>query len=264
MNKDNLTVIIGIWKRDSTEEIINLIESQTISDNISDIIIWQNDNHIDISDLVKKYNFAHIHSVNKNWKFHARFTLPLLVNTKYCIVLDDDTLIGPKYLEECIRFSQAHDDKVIICSNGRDINNPSQPNNQAWYESSDTKSPIEVDFGGHSWFFKTDIIHYMWKDHSRNFDSGEDIELCASAQVFGNIKTFVLGTEDRDAMGDMDRLKYGIVNASSGADLDAHYAARGKMISYWINKGWKLKCTRNHLTDSQPDADLSGCGHDYI
>lgn len=237
----NITVIVNVWKRNSCEEIMQRIESQTVRDQISEIIVWQNESHVDLSATREKYNFTHVHSVNKNWKFHARFTLPLVVNTDYCVVIDDDTLPNEKYLEECIRISKSGDDKVIICANGRDILSKSNPVMQKGYESEDLRATTEVDFGGHSWFFKTEIINMMWRENSRLFDSGEDIELCASASVFGGVKTVALGSEDLRCAADSDRNRFGHLHASSVANVEAHYRARRKMIHHWLGKGWRLK-----------------------
>jgi hypothetical protein len=130
----SITVIVNIWKRNSLSEIVSLIKNQTVFNQINEIIVWQNEDHVDIKSVVKDNNLIHIQS-NKNWKFHARFTLPLLVDTDYCIILDDDTLPMPKYLEECIRVSKENDDKVIICSNGRDIVCINDPTKNIGYEA---------------------------------------------------------------------------------------------------------------------------------
>ena len=66
----NISIIVNIWKRNSLEEILTRINNQTIASNINEIIVWQNESHIDISNLKEKFQFTHIHSTNKNWKFY--------------------------------------------------------------------------------------------------------------------------------------------------------------------------------------------------
>jgi hypothetical protein len=112
-------------------------------------------------------------------------------------------------------------------------------NDQRGYEASDQRSPEQVDFGGHSWFFKTEIINYMWRNNSRLFFTGEDIEFCASASVYGDIKTVVFGTTDNESMSNVDRYKWGSVEASCQHPL--HGSERDKMIRHWIKNGWKIK-----------------------
>ena len=241
MSNATVTAIISSWKRNSIEEILQRLVAQTHS-GIVEVIVWQNENRVDLAELHKRYKFTHIHSVNKNWKFHSRFALPLLVNTDYCIVLDDDTLPNKNYIKSCIDFSQEHQDKVIITSNGRDILDFNDPSRQQGYEASDQTVPFCVDFGGHSWFFKTEIVNHMWCNNSRLFYTGEDIEFCASAAVYGDIKTYVFGTEDKDNMSNYDRHKWGVIEASSSDPL--HGQERSKMIRHWLGKGWQIKIVK--------------------
>jgi UDP-N-acetylglucosamine 2-epimerase (non-hydrolysing) len=111
------------------------------------------------------------------------------------------------------------------------------------------KEPTFVDFGGHSWFFKTEIINYMWRDNSRLFKTAEDIEFCASSSIYGDIKTITFGTTDFQAISNYDGDRYGgtkqpdgnIIVASSYNNPYYHYINRIEMIQHWVDKGWKLK-----------------------
>ena len=71
-----ISVILTAWKRESIEEQLQRLLRQTLADQI-DIYVWQNESHIDLSELQAKYGFELIHS-SKNFKFHGRFALPLL------------------------------------------------------------------------------------------------------------------------------------------------------------------------------------------
>ena len=72
-----INVILTVWKRNNLEEQLEMISKQTA--DISDVYVYQNESHFDISHLKSKYNFKHVHSKDMNFKFHGRFTLPLLV-----------------------------------------------------------------------------------------------------------------------------------------------------------------------------------------
>ena len=69
----DITTIFTVWKRSSLEEQLIRIKNQSLSSNL---IVWQNDSHVDVSDLRDRYGFTHIHSVNRNWKFYGRFSIP--------------------------------------------------------------------------------------------------------------------------------------------------------------------------------------------
>ena len=145
---NNVTTIFTVWKRSSLEEQLSRIKSQTVG---SDFVVWQNDSLVDISDLRKQYNFTHIHSVNYNWKFYGRFAIPLLLNTKYTVILDDDTLPNPKWLEKCIRLCE--EKECIVGGNGRILKPRIVGADYAEIVDTPDKDH-EVDFVGHAWFSK--------------------------------------------------------------------------------------------------------------
>ena len=78
---DNINVILTVWKRDNLKVQLDAIQNQTA--NINEIYVYQNESHVDINYLKKDYKFNHVHSVDVNFKFHGRFTLPLLFNSLF-------------------------------------------------------------------------------------------------------------------------------------------------------------------------------------
>jgi len=154
--KNDITTIICVWRRDSLEEILERVTAQTIA---SDIIVWQNENCVNIDDLHNKYNFTHIHSKNHNWKFHSRFCIPLVVDTPYITILDDDVLPNPKWFEKALNFVEEKD--CILGSSGRII----QPQNN-YSQSIDMgeNGDKQVDFVGHTWFFKRSSVFMICGD----------------------------------------------------------------------------------------------------
>ena len=94
----SISVILTVWKRDNLEEQLQAIKNQTA--DVSDIYVYQNESHVDIEYLKEKYEFKHIHSKDFNFKFHGRFTLPLLFDTEYTAIFDDDTVPNKKWLDQ--------------------------------------------------------------------------------------------------------------------------------------------------------------------
>ena len=47
-----------------------------------------------------------------------------------------------------------------------------------------------VDFVGHLWCFKKEWLHYMFTIKPFTYDTGEDMHLCFSSKVLGNINSY--------------------------------------------------------------------------
>lgn len=226
----DITTILTVYKRPYTEEQIERILEQTVP---SDIIVWQNGNFIDITPLKEKYNFIHVHSTH-NYKFHGRFTIPLLLNTKYVAIFDDDTIPYKKWLEKCRRSCE--EKNAIIGRNGRIVHKGMRQSGPV-----PSGADLKVDFVGHCWFFKREWIHHMWREQAATFDNGEDIHFCAAAKIHGNIDSYVAGSPDpeeqatqsgRDGCYGADKFAHYIVNKKR------HGHVRKQVIRHWLNKGW--------------------------
>jgi hypothetical protein len=228
-----INVILTVWKRNNLEEQLEMISKQTA--DISDVYVYQNESHFDISHLKSKYNFKHVHSKDMNFKFHGRFTLPLLFNSEYTVVFDDDVISGPKWLEHCVEVSKKRN--CIVGANGRNYNTQHNCdccgfNNEDW----------KVDSVGHCWFFKTEWIHYMWRDPAVTFENGEDIQLCAACKVYGNIDSYFPRQSQEDPMvwGDLKQQQLG-TDEHASYKRTGHGETREKLFEHWMSKGWKVK-----------------------
>lgn len=225
----DVTTIFTVWKRDSLHEQLERIQSQTVK---SDLVVWQNDSHIDINDLRDQFKFSHVHSVNHNWKFYGRFSIPVLLSTKYTVILDDDTLPNPEWLEKCISLCEERN--CIVGGNGR-ILNPENIRSQVPVD--EPTCDHEVDFVGHAWFFKTDWIRHLWSVPVYSYDNAEDISFCAACAIHGGIRSFVPDCTNVEQQGDTDKHKYGIEHSFSIANPD-HGPVRMKVIEHWLEQGW--------------------------
>ena len=228
---DDITVILTIWKRNNLEEQLERIYAQTA--DISDVYIYQNESHIDIYPLKEKYNFKHIHSKDFNFKFHGRFTLPLLFDTKYTVIFDDDTMPNIEWLDHCRKLCE--EKNCIVGANCRNYR-------RTGYDcGTNNKEHIKCDIVGHCWFFKTEWVHYMWREKPPTYDNGEDIHLCATCKIHGNIDTYFPSQDRLEVLGDS--------NQALGCDEHAtwkkagHTDQRWGLYEYWIEKGWEItKC----------------------
>jgi hypothetical protein len=234
-----ITVILTIWKRNNLEKQLLSILNQTLKPK--EIIVYQNESHVDIKSIINKYNLTHIQS-NKNYKFHGRFTVPLLLDTEYCIVYDDDTISNKKWFENCIRINS--DKNCIVGGNGRTLAS-TYLNGKMYSRASGAgmsePEDLKVDFVGHCWFFKTEWIKYMWKEKTFSFDNGEDIQLCASSKIYGGIDSYVpmMPENDKELWGDIEQNKLGTDQHATYKRQKNHNSLRQQIIKYWIDKGWR-------------------------
>ena len=56
----NISVVLTVWKRNNLATQLEYITNQTA--DISDIYVYQNESHVDITYLKDRYDFKHIHS----------------------------------------------------------------------------------------------------------------------------------------------------------------------------------------------------------
>lgn len=186
-NENKLLVVLTQYKRNHLEKQLQQINNQTIKPDY--LVVFQNENHIDISHLKEKYNFIHIKS-DYNTKYFGRFASCFTFPVDICMVLDDDIIPGnnclKNYMEQCIDLNS------IIGGNGRfGINNTSVDKTKQPRDSVLTETSTLVDFVGHLWCFKKEWLHYMFSIKPFTYDTGEDMHLCFSSKVLGNIKSYI-------------------------------------------------------------------------
>lgn len=244
--KDEITVILSVWKRNHLEQQLQRMSEQTKKPY--QVWIYQNESHSNISDEFKKrWNISLIQSCDINFKFHGRFALPLLCDTEYVAIFDDDTMPGSKWLENCLDTSKRNN--CIVLARGLSVKEGFQLQREQCLVAIGDGRPIEqemeVDLGGHCWFFKTEWCQYMWRDRPFTWNNGEDIHLSAACQIYGNIRSFVpkMPAHDRSLWGDLE-MHLGADQHATWRQSD-HSVLRGDTVKYWCDKGWEPLITRN-------------------
>ena len=158
--KDEITVILTVWKRNNLSQQISQLVNQTKKPY--QIWIYQNESHLDLSipeQVKRQFNISVIQSRDINFKFHGRFVLPLLCDTEYVAIFDDDTIPGSKWLENCLDTSKRNN--CIVGANGRTMKSGFQDSDEQHMLALGDGKPIEketqVDFVGHCWFLLMNI-----------------------------------------------------------------------------------------------------------
>ena len=224
-----LLVILTQYKRNHLEKQLQQIYNQTIKPDY--LVVFQNENHVDISHIKNKYNFIHIKS-DYNTKYFGRFATCFTFPVDICMILDDDIIPGnnclKNYMEQCISLNG------IIGGNGRiGINNQ----NKGLYKPCDVGIRNEhklVDFVGHLWCFKKDWLYYMFSIKPLTYDTGEDMHLCFTSKIFGDIKSYTSKQLNKDDMCD-------ITNNALATDKFSSYITtnpelRSNIEKYFIEK----------------------------
>lgn len=239
---EDITVILNGYKRpEYLIEQISAIRAQSVKPK--QIWLWVNEtegvvfpNKIDGIDVIVKSS--------KNFKYHGRFSLGLLADTKYLAFFDDDTIPGSDWFANCLDCARSNP-KTILGGAGillKSFNYYHMHERAGWPAPSD--NTVEVDLVGHAWFFERQILNELWSDIPPSLENGEDIQLSFAAWIRGRIKTLCPPhpTTNKNLWSSLKPWEYGNDSkASSNGSLmpiPAFYKQRDDLLSYYVNKGY--------------------------
>lgn len=225
--KYNIVAILTAWKRDYFKEQLNSLINQTVK---VDKIIILNNGGSDLSYLKNEVNCEiSIIKSDVNTKFWGRHSIANMFNCEYILLLDDDTIPGSKWVENCLRLSNQKN--CIVTGNGRSIDNKI-----SWGDGGRVDQDMQVAFGGHSWFFKKEWMKYYLTEKPFSYDSGEDIWISALCKLNGGISTWMpeqLGetSAHKNSYADDQHASYQLNNWDN---------IRENICNHYIEKGWSL------------------------
>ena len=232
-------VVLTQYKRNNLEKQLIQIKKQTLQPDY--VVVFQNENHVDISDLKSKYKFIHIKS-DYNTKFFGRFAACFTFPVDICIVMDDDIIPGincfQNYINQCIELNS------IIGGNGRfGINNKQRRNLKYYGDVGIRPEPVVVDFVGHLWCFKKECLYSMFSIEPFTYDTGEDMHLCFSNKVKNSIKSYTAKQTSIDDSCDITHNKL-------SSDVHASYITtpnelRSNVEKYFMDKYHLELITKN-------------------
>lgn len=230
-----LNAILTVWKRNNLEEQIEKVWAQSLKPNR--VIIWQNESHIDIEPILKKFPFVeHVHCKDTNFKFHGRFTLPLLFDSNdvtHTAIFDDDTIPNPGWLNHAVNWCEKLNG--LIGGNGRNYGGGGGGLCDGKYNN----DPIRMDIIGHCWVFRTAWVRDMFREPTLSFDNGEDIHFCASNQIYGGRQAYLPPQPiNQPSVWADTKWQYGNDQFRT-CDQPNHGSLRQEICDYWIAKGWK-------------------------
>jgi hypothetical protein len=227
----DIALVLTQYKRNHLQEQLEAIKLQTLQPKY--IIIFQNENHVDITPLKKDYNFIHIHS-DYNTKYFGRFAALFTFPVDVCIVMDDDVIPGPKCIETYVGECLAKN--AIVGGNGRyAFMNPNKSSFAALHDVGIRNTSLKVDFVGHVWVFRKNWLHYMFSIKPFTYDTGEDMHLCFSSKLLGNIESYVCVQKTQEELSDTKYNMYAVDDFSSFKTTPSEL--RKGVEEYFVSKG---------------------------
>jgi hypothetical protein len=190
-----VSIILNGYKRPHTlRRQLKALKNQSISP--SEVLVWRNDSNsrfIDLKFLLGPRRGIEMARSSQNLGVWARFAFALMSKSEFVCVIDDDTIPGSKWLENCLSSYMAQPGLYgtigvrFDSSAGYD----GKQKRVGWDNPNDK---IErVDIVGHSWFFPKEYLQFFWREfpHTIPLSAGEDIHFSYTLQKFAGIGTFV-------------------------------------------------------------------------
>ena len=241
-----VSIILNGYKRNHLKEQVDAIKSQTYP--VEEIFYWQNtvpgfsydeDTYSELNSALSNYNYG-------VW---ARFAYALNCRTDYVCVLDDDTIPGTRWIENCVKTYETHPGllggiglwfnnknyELELLENGEVARFGWQVNNP---------EPVQVDIVGHSWFFARDLLSVFWReipDNRWTMLCGEDIHFSHMLQKYTDLKTWVPPHPPKDTSmwSSLKAIQYGGDHLAT-ANTTVQTGEMAKYLSYCCDNGFKL------------------------
>jgi len=185
----SITVVLNGYKRGAhLKTQLDAIKRQSVQPK--EILLWQNLGEDFKPELTSQTTHA---SCNKNLGVWARFAFALNAKTEYICVFDDDTIPGPKWLENCLETIKTHDGLLGTIGVKFLSETGYQPHiRHGWAQPNE--SVEEVDIVGHAWFFRREWLSTFWRELPSIEQStlvGEDMHFSYTLQKYLGKKTYV-------------------------------------------------------------------------
>jgi hypothetical protein len=248
-----ITVILSGYKRTYTiEEQYNAIKNQTIKD--IDIFYWVNLTNDSLSIPQTIIDSCYSVISNTNFGVWGRFALALNATTEFICIIDDDTIPGSKWLENCLSTFEKQPGilttRGVIANKEYESRYPLPESYTAHGWCNPNAETLRVDMGCHCWFFPKDILRGFWlempKDIPLNY--GEDMHLSFVAQKYFEMNTYIPPhpQNDKELWGSQPELasKYGTDKAAISWNAEAN-AGMNQYWNYIRKNGYRIIAEEN-------------------
>ena len=191
----DVSIVLTLYKRPEVlKQQIEAIKNQSLKpkeiilfhDKSDSEIILDNDTLIQLDNYIK---------TNKNIGVWGRFMAALSAKSTYICILDDDTIPGRRWLENC--HCEIQKKEGLYVTRGilsTDLSKYPFYAADSWGWCRPNDNAIQVDFGGHAWFLKKDWLGAMFINYHKIQKLkyvGEDMYLSFSLRKIMDIKTYI-------------------------------------------------------------------------
>lgn len=243
----SVTVILNGYKRHYTmQSQYDAIKNQTYKDITT--MVW-----INIHDHILQFPAPILEEAesivsNTNYGVWGRFSVALNAQTKYVCIIDDDTIPGSKWIENCVNTIEKNNGilttrGVIMTPFEKTYPSPGSYNAYGWCNPNE--ETVRVDMGCHSWFFDKSILRAFWYEMPNviPMNYGEDMHLSYVAQKHFGLYTYVPPhpKDNQDMWGSMPDTgkQYGDDSAAISWGAEAN-AGMNKYWNFIRKNGYKI------------------------
>lgn len=238
--EQSVTAILTCYRRpEYLEEQIQALRDQTVKPD--QIWLWVNHHEDNENVDFSKLQVDRVIKNDFNWKFHGRFALAQLAQTKFVALFDDDTIPGSKWFENCI--SNYNKAPGIYGGIGVLLKEKRYYGHERVGWSAPNEELTEVDLVGHAWFVNKSDLQYMWREEPYTWHNGEDIQLSYLCKKYGQVKTYVPPhpVSQPELFSSMKGLQYGVDDKATSrpSNHKVFYNQRDEQVAQSINNGWE-------------------------
>ncbi len=238
-----VSVIMNCFKRTRWfEEQLNAVENQSHKPN--EILAWQN--QVPGYEIDKSLTDRTIYSnCNTNLGVWSRFAYALNCRSDYICILDDDTIPGKRWLENCIKTYESNEDIGLLGTVGVIFGDKhyswQKLRRLGWCEPNEETT--QVDIVGHSWFFHRDMLSAFWRDlPPKDYIPivGEDIHFAHMVQKYAGKGTYVPPhpKDDMELWGSIKGNDYG--HSDEGISMTQYTSEDGRRFTAGMLMGHVL------------------------
>jgi glycosyltransferase involved in cell wall biosynthesis len=184
-----VSVVLNVYKR---AEHFQMQIASLLNQSIApfEILVWENGNERVPDECRDKVTIVRAET---NFGVWARFSCALNAKGDYVLMLDDDTVPGKRWIENCLNTMLLS--PGLLGTRGLQF---ATKHSYAGYSEVGVYAPNEttqrVDIVGHAWFFKREWLGAFWGEYANRFPedlSGEDIHFSYAIQKVMGLSTFV-------------------------------------------------------------------------
>jgi len=186
---EKVDFVLNVFKRPESFNLqLGAVLNQTVKPN--QIFVWENGEASVPSGLAR--DLIHVRS-SRNLGVWSRFALALNSNADYICILDDDTIPGRRWVENCLASMRQKEGLY----GARGLRFESKYS-YSLYEEFGVHNPNDsveiVDIVGHAWFFRREWLAAYWGEYINAFDealAGEDMHFSFALQKTLGLPTLV-------------------------------------------------------------------------